>query len=455
MAAAASIALGNYPAAAQTDLSKLPIIRDAEIEQLLRDYSQPILRVAGLGNQNVNVVIINNRTFNAFVADGHRIFINAGTLLESQTPNQVIGVLAHETGHIDGGHLAKMRQEIANECTIAIAAALLGVGALIAASQSGGTGTGMGQAGAAMLSAPQSIIQHTLLSYQRAQEDQADRSGVKFLTESHQSPKGMYETFKHLADESLFSAHDVDPYRQSHPMPRERVAALEGLAKSSPYWEVKDPPTLQERHNMMRAKLAGFLDRPETVLRRYPMTDQSLPARYARAISSYRFGDPRRAAAEIDALIAVQPQNPYFYELKGQALLEGGHPNEAIPPLRRAVALSHNTPLIEILLGQALLAANNPKYADEAISILRTAAMRESEAPDLYTQLAIGYGKKGDLAYADLSSATAASLRGDFRTARQLATRARGGFPIGSPGWVKADDIANFKPPAGPRGRPN
>jgi predicted Zn-dependent protease len=197
---------------------------------------------------------------------------------------------------------------------------------------------------------------------------------------------------------------------------------------------------------MMRAKISGFMERPETVNRRYPISDNSLPARYARAIAAYRHGDPRRAIAQIDALIRTEPSNPYFHELKGQALLEGGKPTEAIAPLRRAVQLSHNAPLIQMLLGQALVGTDNKAYADEAISILKAALSREPEAPLGYTQLAMAYGRKGNLAEADLASAQAAYLRGDARTARDLASRAKTRFAIGSPGWVRADDIVNTKP---------
>ena len=198
---------------------------------------------------------------------------------------------------------------------------------------------------------------------------------------------------------------------------------------------------------MMRAKLSGFLDRPDTVARRYPLGDHSLPARYARAISTYRHSDLREAIAQIDGLIQTQPNNPYFYELKGQALLEGGHPAEAVAPLRHAVALAHGAPLIDIMLGQALIATNNTKLAEEAVPLLRCAMSREPEAPEAYTQLAMAYGRKGDLANADLASAQAAFTRGDLKTARQLATRAKTRLPVGSPAWVRADDIVSVKPP--------
>jgi predicted Zn-dependent protease len=291
------------------------------------------------------------------------------------------------------------------------------------------------------------MIMRSLLAYQRAQEEQADRAGVKFLTQTGQSPKGMYDTFKRFADQQLFASQHVDPYVQSHPMATERMAALEEVARSSPYWDKKDPPELQQRHDMMRAKLFGFLDQPDTLLRRYPLSNTSLPARYARAISSYRHSDLRAALGQIDSLIQAQPNDPYFYELKGQALVESGRGREAIAPLRYAIAHAPDPTLIHVLLGQALIEANDPALVAEAISNLRQALASDQEIPDAYEHLAIAYGRKGDVADADLASAQAAFNRGNLPTARQLASRAKGEFAIGSPGWVKADDIASFKPP--------
>ncbi|WGS17567.1 MULTISPECIES: M48 family metalloprotease [unclassified Bradyrhizobium] len=445
-----AVALAVGPVAtAQAQQSKgPPVLRDTETEQLLREYTRPILRAAGLEKQNIQVVIINDSAFNAFVADGRRIFVNYGALLQSETPNQIIGVLAHETGHLAGGHLAKLHEQLARAQTQMIIAMLLGAGAMAAGAR-GGSNNGLTNAGAAAFSAPQSMIQRSLLSYQRQQEENADRAGVKFLTATGQSAKGMYETFKRFTDESLFASRGADPYLQSHPMPVDRVEALEGLARSSPYWDKKDDPALQLRHDMMRAKISGFMERQDTVYRRYPLTNNSLPARYARAITTYLHGDLRSAISQIDSLIQAQPNNPYFYELRGQALLEGGKPADAIAPLRRAVQLSNRAPLIEMLLGQALVASDNKAYTDEAINMLRAAVAREPEAPLGYTQLAMAYGRKGDYAEADLASAQAAYLRGDTKTARELASRAKTRFAIGTPGWVKADDIVSAKPMPG------
>jgi predicted Zn-dependent protease len=420
----------------------MPVIRDTEMENLLRDYAAPILRAAGLAKQNVKVVVLNERSFNAFVMDGRHIFVNAGALFDAKTPNEVIGVFAHETGHLAGGHLMRMREEMARAQTAAIVAMLLGVGAAVAGARSGA-----GDIGAAAMTAPQSIIMRSLLAYVRTQEDQADHAGAKFLADTHQSPKGMVELFKRLANESLFNSRNVDPYLQTHPMPADRVAALEKSAHTSPYFDVKDPPALQHRHDMMRAKLSGFLERPETVARRFPQTDQSLPARYARAISAYRHSDLRGAITQIDALIHAEPGNPYFYELKGQALLEGAKPAEAVAPLRQAAQLSGNAPLITVMLAQAMLESKASDNGAAAVSLLQAASSRDPEVPGINRLMAQAYARQKDYARADLASAQDAAENGDIATAKQLASRAKTNLPVGSPAWVRADDITNLKPP--------
>jgi predicted Zn-dependent protease len=324
---------------------------------------------------------------------------------------------------------------------------LLGAGAIVAGASR--NSTGVANAGAAAIAGPQEMIRRSLLSYQRQQEESADRAGVKFLTATGQSAKGMYETFKRFTDESLFAARGADPYLQSHPMPADRVAALQEFARSSPYWDKMDDPALQLRHDMVRAKISAFMERQDTVYRRFPLSNSTLPARYARAITTYLHGDLNNALAQIDGLIQAQPNNPYFHELRGQALLEGGKPSEAIAPLHKALQFSNNAPLIEMLLGQALVATDNKAYTDEAIAILRAAVVRETEAPLGYSQLAMAYGRKGNYAEADLASAQAAYLRGDNKTARELASRAKTRFAVGTPGWVKADDIVSAKPMPG------
>ena len=211
----------------------------------------------------------------------------------------------------------------------------------------------------------------------------------------------MYDTFKRMADQQLFAARGADPYHQSHPLASERIAALAGIAKEK-NWDKKDPPELQLRHDMMRAKLYGFLDGPGTIARRYLPSDQGLPARYARAIATYRHGDVRAALAQVDALIQAQPDNPYFYELKGQALLESGRASEAVPYLRRAAASAPHPLLIQVMLAQALIATKDPKLADDAIGYLRQAVASDPDIADGYAHLAMAYGRKGDYAQADL-----------------------------------------------------
>src|SRR5204863_3916176 len=229
---AAALALAPVSAAFAEQEKGPRVIRDTESEQLLREYTRPILRAAGLEKQNIQIVILNESAFNAFVADGRRIFVNYGAMMQSETPNQIIGVLAHETGHLAGGHLAKMREQMARAQTQMIIAMLLGAGAMVAGAKSGGSNSGLSNAGAAMFSAPGEIIRRNLLSYVRQQEENADKAGVKFLTATGQSARGMYETFKRFTDESLFAARGSDPYVQSHPMPAERVNALQELARS-------------------------------------------------------------------------------------------------------------------------------------------------------------------------------------------------------------------------------
>ena len=447
MLTAFSIALSGLhvePARAQG----MPIIRDAEIETLLRDYMSPIFRAAGIKEGVVEITLINSREFNAFVADGRRIFVNVGTLMDARTPNEVIGVLAHETGHITGGHLARLRQRLDQAQTLAIVAMLLGLGGAAAAmaTNSGGAGNSGGAVmGAAM--APQEIIRRTLLSYQRGEEQAADRAAVDFLNRSGQSAKGMLTTFQRFENQIAFSKRFIDPYAQSHPMPAERITSLRTLAEKSGNFDKLDPPALQARHDLMRAKLFGFVDTAQGVGRRYPATDNSLPARYARAIASYRSQALDGAIAQIDGLIREQPANPYFRELKGQAYLENGKPGLAVPELKRAVALAPRATLIRNMLGQALNQSGAKGGGETAIAELTRAVATDARNADGYRQLAIALAKKNRLPEADLATAQAAFLEGDFGTARQIARRAKIGLKQGTPNWLKADDIETFTPP--------
>ncbi len=289
------------------------LIRDSEIEELIGDYANPIFRAAGLTSLNVNIHIINDRSFNAFVIDGQNMFLHVGAITKSDTPNQLIGVIAHEAGHIAGGHIARLKVQISKMQSAALIMNIIGIGAMVGGAVSGG-GSEVGQAGAAVLSSGSNLVQRSILSYQRIEEYSADQAAVTFLNRTKQSALGMLETFRQFADQSLASLNTIDPYLQTHPMPRERIAQLQQLAEHSPYFGVKDSPALQLRHDMVRAKLEAFTNKnnPQYVLRKYPEKDQTLPARYARAITHYFTSGIQGSMKDIDALIAEQPEEPLF-----------------------------------------------------------------------------------------------------------------------------------------------
>ena len=439
----ASLHLSLGPALSQG--RRVPIVRDAETEALMRDYAGPILKAAGLGGSNIEVVLVGDSSFNAFVVDGKRIFINIGVLTQSNTPNQVIGVLAHETGHIAGGHLARARDALAKAQTIAILATILGAGVAAAGAAAGADGAIQG--GAGVIQGGSSVAQRSLLSYQRGEEAAADRAAITYLERTGQSGRGMLETFRQFQDQQLFSARFADPYALSHPLAQDRISQLERLVGASKYRDRKDPPQLQERHDLMRAKIVGFTQHPNSVARKYPKSDKSLAARYARAIASYRSKKLKRALRDIDALIKAQPNNPHFRELKGQALIENGKPGRAIEPFRRAVSLAPNEGLLRVALGYALVASDDPSKLNEGITQLEKALTREKNSGLAYRQLAIAYGRQGKVALADLSHARGLFVSGDFKSARRYAARAQRKLKRGTPAWLQADDIVTYKPP--------
>lgn len=418
------------------------LIRDAEIEDLLSAYATPIFRAANLTEQNINIHIVNDKSFNAFVIDGQNMFFHVGAITKSETPNQLIGVLAHEAGHIAGGHLARLKVQIARMESAALIMNLIGLGAMIGGAVSGG-GNDVGEAGAAVLYGGNSLIQRSILSYRRVEESSADQAAVTYLNRTKQSTRGMLETFRQFADQSLGSATFVDPYIQSHPMPQDRIGQLRDLAERSPYFNEKDQPGLQFRHDMVRAKLEGFTNKnnPQYILRKYPEKDQTLPARYARAISRYFSSGTQGAVNDLDALITLQPNNPYFHELKGQFLLESGKIRESIPPLRQAVSLAPGSGLMRVMLGQALIAINDPAVLKEAIGHLQQALVKEKQSVIGYRQLAIAYGRLNKIPEAQLASAQSFFFEGNADFAKVHAERAIRAFPEGSPNWVKANDI--------------
>jgi predicted Zn-dependent protease len=444
-----SALIGATPAQAQG------LIRDAETESLLRSYAKPILSAAGLGSQGIRIHIVNDRRFNAFVVDGHNMFMHAGTLMNAATPNQVIGVIAHECGHITGGHLARLRTQVAKAKSAALMLQLLGLAAMVGGAAAGEPG--LGQAGMGVAFGGQDAALRTLLAYRQSEESSADQAAITFLNSAKQSARGMLETFDFMASK-LAGIQGIDPYLQSHPMPQQRLTQLRALAEASPYYANTDAPELQFRHDLMKAKLFGFIDEPQTTFNRYPQTDQSLPAQYARAIATYRQSGVNAAMPQLDALIAAQPENVYFYEIKGQFLFESGKAAAAVPPLREAVRLSPDEPLLKIMLGQALLGTNDKRLVDEAIANLRKALAREDSSAMGYRQLAAAYARKAEaanaagakrqyMAQAELASAEAYFYEGQLKRAKQQAKRAKAGFVDGTPNWIRADDILAFELP--------
>lgn len=428
----------------------LPLIRDTEIELLLNDYSQTIFRAAGLGTGRVTVRIVNNEAFNAFVIDGRNVFMHTGTLMQSNTPNEVIGVLAHEAGHIAGGHMAALRTRIAKDQTRALLIQLLGIGAMIGGAASGGdAGREIGSAGQGVMMGGNELIMRGLVAERRSQESAADQAGLQYLNATQQSGLGMLTTFERFAGQELFSDAHKDAFARTHPVATDRLARLRQLVEGSPHYRTKDPPELQLRHDMMRAKLSGYMEQPSIVFNRYPATDASLPARYARTIASFRQGAGGFEAgmAGVEALIRDQASNPYFWEVKGDFLQKAGRPREAIAPLRKALQLHKgDAPLVGVQLAQALLQTKEAQHSDEAISLLRKAVQREPDNATAYNTLGQAYYDKGLLPQSELARAQGLFYFGAVKQAQEFAKRAQAGLKPGSPDWVKADDIINYKP---------
>jgi predicted Zn-dependent protease len=434
------VAQAALPAAAQG--ANLPLIRDAEIESLMRIYTRPIFKIAGITEGAAKVYLVRQQNINAFVAGGQRIFINTGLLSQAKTPNEVIGVLAHETGHISGGHLARLGTQVDKASTQAIIGMLLGAAAI-----AGGVAAGSGEAskaGAGVFMGTQGLVTRNLLSYVRAQESSADQAAIKFLDESGQSGRGMLTLFQKLANQSMGSLKNANPYVMTHPMPLDRIRNLELSVKKSPFYDRQDPEDLLLRHRLMQAKLLGFLSGPQQVFQQYPTKDKSLPARYARAIAAYRMGDLKNALRDLNALTEAQPGYAYFWELKGQALLESGRAAEAVPPLQKAAKLTNGNGLIQIMLAKALLQDENRANAEAALKVLRGSMKSERDTPILHAQMAIAYARLGNIPLADLATAEAAILRGDKELASKKAQLAVQKLKQGSPEWIRAKDILNF-----------
>ncbi|HEV2548163.1 MAG TPA: M48 family metalloprotease [Stellaceae bacterium] len=412
------------------------IIRDAEIENIIRTYATPIWRAAGVDPAAVHVYIVGDPTLNSFVAGGQNLFMNTGTILRSETPNQMIGIIAHETGHISGGHLARTDEALRNATIQSIIAMVAGLAATVAARNSesaGGIGT------AAVLGG-QTVAQNSFLKFSITQEASADHAALTFLDQTQQSARGLLEFFEILEQQDLLSAAHQDPYVRTHPLTSQRVEYVRDHVLNSRFSNAKDPPELLEQHKRMKAKLAAFLQPPQQTLGAIKADDNSVAARYARAVAYYRIPDLKKAVPVIDGLIADYPNDPYFHELKGQMLFENGHIADAVAPYEQAVKLNPTNALLRMELGQVQLETNDPKLVPKALTHLTEAVRFEDRNPDAWRFLAIAYGRSDNIGMMALALAEQGIAGGDFPQARQQAARALKLLPAG-PAKQRALDI--------------
>ncbi len=429
-------------AALAAHAQNLPLVRDSEIESTIRGWADPVFTAAGLDPSAVRVLLVNDPALNAFVAGGQNIFLNTGLLMEADSPGQVIGVIAHETGHIAGGHLARTGEAMRAAANTGLFATLVGIG-LIAL----GTATGAanaGQAGGALIAGGQSTGLRTFLAYTRAQERAADQAALNYLDATRQSARGLLDFLGKLQDQELLVSERQDPYVRSHPLTSDRMAFIGRHVGQSLWSEVAETPADVERHARLRAKLIGFLDRPRRVLRtRFPESDQTLAARYGRVIAWMRLPDLPLALAGIEELIAERPDDPYFIELKGQILFEHGKVRDSVPEYQRAADLLPEDTLILTGLGRAQVETGDAGLLPAAVANLETARRGDPENPMTWRVLAAAYHGLGEDGRSALAAGEYALLVGRARDAMRHAERAERQFPEGSPEWLQAQDIKN------------
>ena len=429
LALIAAWSLTIQPAAAQS------ILRDAETEALLHDMAAPLIAAAGLNPNNVDVVVINDPSLNAFVAGGQVVYLHSGLLNAATTANEVQGVIAHELGHITGGHVISDGGSKAAG-NISILSLLLGVAAAAA---------GAGDAAMGVIMAGQQAALGKYLSFSRSQESAADAAGAQYLSRAGITGRGSVEFFKKLQNMEFRYGYTRTPdneFYRTHPMTGDRIATLQDTYERDPAYNAPLDPKLEARFQRAKAKLFGYLGEPAQVMRTYPETMTDIPARYARAYAWHRQAFPEKALAEADALLAKAPNDPYFLELKGQILLETGKPAEALDALRRATDLSGNQPLIATIFGHALIATENPQNFAEAQQVLKNAVARDRENPFAWYQLGVVYAANGDLARAHLASAEQQVMNWQMPQALRSAQAAEAQLPKGSPDWLRAQDIA-------------
>ena len=421
------------PAYAQDEGGGPSALRDTETEFLFKDVSRPLIKAAGLDPNSVQVVLLNDPEINAFVDRGQTVYLQSGLIMAADNVNQVQGVVAHELGHVAGGHSIRLQEGARQATGLTIATMVLGALAIAA---------GAGEAAMGIMAAGQQAAMGEFLAFTRAQEATADQSAVKYLHAAGIRGKGMLDFFAKLQNQEYrLAIYAKDSYDRTHPLSSERIDALQLAFKSDPAWGTPVDPLLEARFQRVKAKLMGFADPKQAVIK-YPESNQSIPAHYARAYAYHVGGYPDKANAEADALLAKDPTDPFFLELKGQILLEGGKPREAIAPLREAVQRSGKAPLIAAMLGHALVATEDPKNYTEAKTVLKEAVNRDNQDPFAWYQLGIIYDQEGDTPRAALATAERSNLQNQPKLALASAQLAMKGIPAGTPDYLRAQDIA-------------
>jgi predicted Zn-dependent protease len=423
--------LTSAPAVSQGNRTRF--VRDAEIENIIRRYAMPIFNVAGLSADAVNIYLVRDDGLNAFVAGGQRLFINTGLLIRAKSPDQVIGVIAHEAGHIAGGHLSRIHDELRNAELKSILATVVGVAV--------GVATGNGRAASAIVRGGQGVALTDLLKYSRIQESAADAAALKYLDATGQSARGIADFFRLLQNDIGLQDGHKHPYLSSHPLTNDRISVVKNHITLSRYANVKAPRNKVIDHQIMRAKLIGFMQPLSNVLKIYPENNGTVPARYARAAAYYLDGNLATAIPLIDSLISGAPKNPYFQELKGQMLFENGRIKKSLEPYRKSVDLAPEEPLLRVALARAQIETEDTVFLKDAKVHLEVAAGREPEMREIWRLLTIVNGRLGQMGKMALTQAEYELLEGKNTAARTLADRAIDQLPAGSPGWLRAQDI--------------
>ena len=411
------------------------LIRDAEIEETLRVYTEPLLRAAGLDPDDVTIYIVNDPSINAFVAGGQNIFVHTGLILAADNPNEVIGVLAHETGHIAGGHLARSREAMQQAMAPALISIGLGVLAIAA---------GAPDAGTALISGSQAFAMGSFVRFTQVQESAADQAGLEYLNASGQSPQGLLDFFNENIRPYEFLARRAPPYMMTHPYTSDRVEALRVGVAASPSVATPESEDYLRRFAFMQAKLIGFIRSEGQTLARYPVHDTTAPARYARAVAYYRVADLANARRELNSLIDEDAGNPFYQELMGQILFESGRAEESIQYHERSLELRPREPLFQINLARALTAARGRAGADRAVELLRLTVNAEPDNAFAWREMAQAREAQGNEALAQLASAEQNFSVGNFPAALNFAERARLELPRNTTDYQRAMDLVTF-----------